>query len=148
LNAVEHAISGVSGIAIQFPLYAGIMGVMKYSGLVIVFSNFFVGISNETTLPVFTFISAAIVNTFVPSGGGQWAVQGPILGPAAQELGIGIEKAIMALCYGDELTNMIQPFWALPLIGITQIKAGQILKYSFRVMLLGLFIFIFCLLIL
>lgn len=141
LTAIQQAVVGATGIIIQFPLYAGIMGIMKYSGLAIIFSDFFIQISTPTTFPIFTLISAAIVNTFVPSGGGQWAVQGPIVCNAALALGIPINKAIMALSYGDQLTNMLQPFWALPLLGITQLKAKQVLPYSFLVMILGFLIF-------
>jgi short-chain fatty acids transporter len=141
LSAISEAVQGAVGIIIQFPLYAGIMGIMKYSGLVIVFSNFFIQISNEVTFPIFTFISAAIVNTFVPSGGGQWAVQGPIVCEAAKALNVPVSKSIMAMAYGDQLTNMLQPFWALPLLGITQLKAKDILPYSFVVMIVGGIIF-------
>lgn len=141
LNAATQAVKGATGIIIQFPLYAGIMGIMKYSGLVILFSDFFIQISNEYTFPIFTFLSAGIVNTFVPSGGGQWAVQGPVITTAAQVLNVPVSKAILALSYGDQLTNMLQPFWALPLLGITQLKAKDILPYSFIIMVVGGFIF-------
>lgn len=147
LSAIQKAIGGASGIIIQFPLYAGIMGIMKYSGLGAEISYAFVAISNEVTLPIFTFFSAGLVNVFVPSGGGQWVVQGPIVTEAAQTLGVSIPKTIMALSYGDQLTNMLQPFWALPLLGITQLKAKDILPYSALVMLIGMLIFIFNLLI-
>ena len=92
LKAVNQAIGGASGILIQFPLYFGIMGIMNSSGLVGVFSDFFVNISNTTTFPIFTFISAGIVNVFVPSGGGQWGVQGPIIVEAASQLNVPIGK--------------------------------------------------------
>ncbi|MGW8123707.1 short-chain fatty acid transporter [Roseivirga echinicomitans] len=147
LSAIEEAIGGSAGIIIQFPLYAGIMGIMKYSGLGALFSQGFMEISTATTLPIFTFFSAAIVNIFVPSGGGQWAVQGPIVTEAAQNLGASVPKTIMALSYGDQLTNMLQPFWALPLLGITKLKAKDILPYSFLIMLVGMVIFILSLLI-
>jgi len=142
LKGVDSAISGASGILIQFPLYFGIMGIMNHSGMVQIMSDFFVSISNETTFPVFTFISAAIVNIFVPSGGGQWAVQGPIIVEAATQLGISIPKSVMALAYGDQLTNMLQPFWALPLLGITGLKAKEILPYTLILLLTGAVIFI------
>lgn len=142
LNGINDAISGASGILIQFPLYFGIMGIMNSSGLVQVFSDFFVGISNETTFPIFTFISAGIVNVFVPSGGGQWGVQGPIILQTAAELGVSIPKCIMALSYGDQLTNMLQPFWALPLLGITGLKAKEILPYTVALMVVGAVLFI------
>jgi short-chain fatty acids transporter len=142
LKGVDSAISGASGILIQFPLYFGIMGIMNHSGMVQIMSDFFVSISNETTFPVFTFISAAIVNIFVPSGGGQWAVQGPIIVEAATQLGVSIPKSVMALAYGDQLTNMLQPFWALPLLGITGLKAKEILPYTLILLLAGAVIFI------
>lgn len=142
LKGVDSAISGASGILIQFPLYFGIMGIMNHSGMVQIMSGFFVGISNETTFPIFTFISAGIVNIFVPSGGGQWAVQGPIIVDAATQLGVSIPKSVMALAYGDQLTNMLQPFWALPLLGITGLKAKEILPYTLILLLAGIVIFI------
>ena len=145
LSAINQAIVSASGILIQFPLYFGIMGIMNSSGLVDVFANFFVNISNTSTYPIFTMISGGIVNIFVPSGGGQWAVQGIIVLQSAIDLGVSIPKSIMALVYGDQLTNMLQPFWALPLLGITQLKAKEILPYTIIVMLVGVIIFSMCL---
>ena len=142
LNAVEEAIKGASGILIQFPLYFGIMGIMRESGMVVQISDFFVSIATPMTLPIFTFFSAGLVNIFVPSGGGQWAVQGPIVVESALKLGVPLPKAIMALAYGDQITNMLQPFWALPLLGITKLKAREILPYTLLVMLLGMVVFI------
>ncbi len=142
MSATESAIKGSTGILIQFPLYAGIMGIMKYSGLLEVFAHFFIDISNHDTFPFFAYLSSAIVNVLVPSGGGQWQVQGPILVEAAQTLGVSIPKTVMALSYGDQLTNMLQPFWALPLLGITGLKAKDILPYSILFMLIGGSIFL------
>lgn len=142
LKAVDSAISGAVGILIQFPLYFGIMGIMNHSGMVQIMSDFFVSIANETTFPIFTFISAGIVNVFVPSGGGQWAVQGPIIVDAANQLGVSIPKSVMALAYGDQLTNMLQPFWALPLLAVTGLKAKEILPYTLILLLAGIVIFI------
>lgn len=146
LKAIDKAISGAAGILIQFPLYFGIMGIMKSSGLVQDLSGFFVSISNETTFPIYTMISAGIVNVFVPSGGGQWAVQGPIIVQAAEVLGVSLPKSILALAYGDQLTNMLQPFWALPLLGITGLKAKEILPYTLFIMLIGSLIYLSALL--
>jgi len=79
---------------------------------------------------------------FVPSGGGQWAVQGPILIEAAQNLGVPLSKTVMALAYGDQVTNMLQPFWALPLLGITGLKARDIIPYTLISMLIGTVVFV------
>ncbi|MDB2388806.1 TIGR00366 family protein [Flavobacteriaceae bacterium] len=142
LKAVDEAISGASGILIQFPLYFGIMGVMQGSGLVEDIANYFVALSTAQTLPILTFVSAAIVNVFIPSGGGQWAIQGPVILEAAISLKVPVQKVIMALAYGDQLTNMLQPFWALPLLGITKLKASELLPYTLWVMVLGAVVFV------
>lgn len=136
-QATESAMRDGAGILIQFPLYAGIMGIVKYSGLVEQLSDGFVGIASADSLPFLTFWSASLINIFVPSGGGQWIVQGPIVVEAAFQMGTSIPKTVMALAYGDQLTNMIQPFWALPLLAITGVKGKDILPYSAALMLLG-----------
>ena len=142
LKATDQAIGGASGILIQFPLYFGIMGIMKESGLVNMLSNFFVAHSTANSFPLFTLFSAGIVNVFVPSGGGQWAIQGPIIVQAVQDLQVSLPKSIMALAYGDQLTNMLQPFWALPLLGITKLKAKEILPYTLILMVVGSVVYI------
>tara|TARA_B100000963_G_scaffold57446_1_gene45520 strand:+ start:9104 stop:10447 length:1344 start_codon:yes stop_codon:yes gene_type:complete len=144
LKSIQQSIGGTSGILIQFPLYFGIMGIMTESGLVEIMSDFFVSISDEKTFPILTFLSAGIVNIFVPSGGGQWAIQGPIIVEAikASSFNINIEKSVMALAYGDQITNMLQPFWALPLLAITDLKAKEILPYTLVLLFIGTLIFV------
>lgn len=141
LASVQRAIGDISGILIQFPLYFGILGIMKSSGLIVVFSDFLIDHASDATLPLYTFFSAGLVNFFVPSGGGQWAIQGPIILQAAQELGANLPKTVMAMAYGDQLTNMLQPFWALPLLGITRLKAYEILPFTFLFFIIGVIIY-------
>jgi short-chain fatty acids transporter len=141
-KATGEAIVSGTGIFLQFPLYAGIMGIMADSGLLVLLSDFFVSISTPVTFPLFSFLSGGLVNIFVPSGGGQWAVQGPLIIEASGELGIPFSKGVMALAYGDQITNMIQPFWALPLLGITGLKAAKLLPYTLQLMLIGSIVYI------
>jgi short-chain fatty acids transporter len=135
MQAFSKACKSSSGIILQFPIYAGIMGMMSESGLARTFSEFFVSIATADTLPLLTYLSAGIVNFFVPSGGGQWAVQGPIMIPAAQHLGASISKVSMALAWGDAWTNMVQPFWALPLLSIAGLGLKDIMGYCIVVFL-------------
>ncbi|CUB06008.1 short-chain fatty acid transporter [Marinomonas fungiae] len=153
LNAVSDGAKNCSGILLQFPFYAGIMGMMTAVGssgdsLASLISQGFVAISNETTFPLFTFLSAGIVNFFVPSGGGQWAVQAPVMMPAGAELGVDAAKTAMAIAWGDAWTNMIQPFWALPALAIAGLGAKDVMGYCLLALLgsgviigLGLMIF-------
>jgi short-chain fatty acids transporter len=127
---VKDAASNVGDILLQFPLYAGILGMMTATGLIAVLSDWFVSISTPQTFGVLALLSAGIVNFFVPSGGGQFAVQAPILLDAAARLGVDPAVPIMAVAYGDQWTNMIQPFWALPLLAIAGLKMRDILGYT------------------
>lgn len=129
LAAVQEAITSTRGIILQFPIYAGVAGIMSNSGLVEVFSNAFIGIANSATFPVITFLVAGLVNIFIPSGGGQWAIQGPVMLEAAQAIGADIPQTIMAFAWGDSWTNQIQPFWALPLLGVAGLNARSIMGY-------------------
>jgi len=126
----KNAASNVGEILLQFPLYAGILGLMVGTGLVQIFSDAFVAISNPVTFGMLAFLAAGLVNFFVPSGGGQFAVQGPIMLSAGAELGVDPEITIMAVAYGDQWTNMIQPFWAIPLLAIAGLKMRDILGYT------------------
>ena len=127
---IKNAASNVGEILLQFPLYAGIMGIMATTGLITIFSDWVVSIANPTTFGVLAFLSAGVVNFFVPSGGGQFAVQSPVMLDAAERLGVDPAVAIMAIAYGDQWTNMIQPFWALPVLAIASLKMRDILGYT------------------
>lgn len=129
LDTVKDATTAARGIILQFPLYAGVAGMMSHSGLVDVVAEGFIAISNAQTFPVLTFLSAGLVNFFIPSGGGQWAIQGPIMMQAAYAVGADIPQSIMAFAWGDAWTNQIQPFWALPLLGIAGLTARDIMGY-------------------
>lgn len=141
LTSLNEAIKGGAGIVIQFPFYAGIMAVMVQSGLAQSISEGFVAIASAESLPFWSFISAGIVNIFVPSGGGQWAVQAPIMLPAAQALGADVARVAMAVAWGDAWTNLIQPFWALPVLAIAGLKARDIMGFCLmQLMITGVII--------
>jgi short-chain fatty acids transporter len=148
VRAVESAARGCAGIILQFPLYAGIMGMMHASGLTAMIATSLSQNASETTLPLFTFASAGVVNFFVPSGGGQWGVQGPIAIQSALDAGVPIPKIVMSVAYGDQLTNMLQPFWALPLLAITGVKARDIVGYTALLMVIAALWIVACLLVL
>jgi short-chain fatty acids transporter len=140
-RSVKAGMDGAAAILIQFPFYFGIMGMLKYGNLISEFTEWFLVFGNETTMPFLIMSSSAIVNFFVPSGGGQWAVQGPLIISICESSGLALEKGIMAMAYGDQLTNMLQPFWALPLLSITGLKAYQVLPYTTMLMIIGVVVY-------
>ncbi len=136
-DSTKHYVALLSNAAkvagpflIQYPLYAGLMGMMQASGLGELFVSGFVAISSAETLPLYTFFSAALLNVFIPSAGGQWAVQGPIMTEAALQLGADVPRIAMAVTVGEVWTNAIQPLYAVPVLAIAGLHIRDIMGYS------------------
>lgn len=132
--AFGKAATGASGIILQFPFYAGIMGIITgvgASGICFgtVISNACISISTPTTYPLLTFLCAALLNMFVPSGGGHWAIQAPIMFAAGANLGVDPGLTGTAIAWGDAWTNLIQPFWAIPALAIAKLDAKDIMGF-------------------
>lgn len=129
LRAFNESVRGSSGILLQFPFYAGIMGMMSASGLGTKLSELLLSLASTDTLLFYSYLSAGVVNFFVPSGGGQWALQAPVILPVAAELGVDFAKASMAIAWGDAWTNMVQPFWALPVLAAGKCSLKEMMGY-------------------
>ncbi len=136
IAACDRGIRSCTGIFLLFPLYAGIMGLLAGSGLM---TRIAAGFANASAglFTTLAFLSAGLLNLLVPSGGGQWAIQGPILLTAGLERGIEPAHAMMAMAYGDQWSNMLQPFWAVPLLAVTGVRARDIVGYCVLWMLVG-----------
>lgn len=137
-EAVGLGIKSSVDIFIQFPFYAGILGILTSSGLILKGSEFVLNSTSPEFIPYFTLSSAALVNLLIPSGGGQWAIQGPIMAETAVSLGLPLGKMVMLFSYGDQISNLLQPFWALPLLTITGVPAKLLFKYCFWLFIAGI----------
>lgn len=134
VRAFTKAASGAAGIILQFPFYAGIMGIITgvgASGICFgtVISDACISISTPQTYPLLTFLCAAVLNMFVPSGGGHWAIQAPIMFAAGANLGVDPGLTGIAIAWGDAWTNLIQPFWAIPALAIAKLNAKDIMGF-------------------
>ena len=143
----------VSGpLLLQYPLYGGIVGLLGYlpsgsSGkpLQSVLAEALVTGANHYTLPFLTFVGSVIISLFVPSGGGHWAVQGPIAVDSALAVGqhspayLGLIS--MSVAVGEAVANMIQPFWLLPLLAIAKLNVRQVMGFTIIAFLIGFAVF-------
>jgi short-chain fatty acids transporter len=141
VRTFNRAARTVGPILLQFPLYGGIMGIMTGTGLAAVISQAFVAFSTHGTLPFWSFVSSNIISLFVPSGGGHWAVQGPFMVPAAQSLAVDPAMTAMAVAMGEQTANMVQPFWALPVLAIAGLGIKDIMGYCVMALFVGLVIY-------
>jgi short-chain fatty acids transporter len=139
IEVMKEGVKNVWGIILQFPFYAGIMGIMAYApegsvSLATQIAQGMVSVAPEAALPAVAFLTAGIVNMFVPSGGGEWAVIGETLVTAAQASGVSVERVSVAASWGDAWSNMIQPFWAIPLLAISGLSVRDIMGYCVLVL--------------
>lgn len=130
LRAAAEAGRHVWGVIIQFPLYAGIMGMMRGSGLADVIAGWFTNASTRETYPSLVLWYSAILNYFVPSGGSKWAIEGPYVLAAAQRLGVPASDTVLAYAWGEMVTDIIQPFWAIPLLAVAGLSFRDIAGYG------------------
>lgn len=130
LRAGEEGARALHGVVMQFPLYAGIYGIMKGTALAQVFTQAFLSVATPGTYTFVVFWYSALLNYFVPSGGGKWAIEAPYVLGAGHALGVPVSQVAMAYAYGDMATNIIQPFWAIPLLGVAHLEFRDILGYE------------------
>ncbi len=128
-KAAREGITSVSGVVLQFPFYAGIFGILSYSGLGVVITGFFTSIASGRLFTAVVLWFSGLLNMLVPSGGSQFIVEAPYIIPAGMELGVDPAKIVNAFTCGDLLTNLIQPFWAIPVLGAYGIKFRKIFPY-------------------
>lgn len=129
ISAIKNAARVSGSLILQYPLYGGLMGIITTTGLAAVLSKVFIRISTAHTLPFYTYLTSLIITLFVPSGGGHWAVQGPLAIPAARDLHASMAGTTMAVAMGESVANMLQPFWALPVLAIAGIKMRRMMGF-------------------
>jgi short-chain fatty acids transporter len=136
LHEFYDAVKASAGVILFFPFYAGIIGIMIGTGLVDTMAASLLSIATPETFPVMAWVTGGILNVFVPSAGGEWAIIGGPMLMAGAELGIPHGQTIAAYAVGDAHTNLLNPFWAIPLLAITGIRARDMFGYAITMMLL------------
>jgi short-chain fatty acids transporter len=139
--AIKHAARITGPLILQYPLYGGLMGIMTTTGLAGVLSKVFLSFSTAHTIPFWTYLTSVIITFFVPSGGGHWAVQGPFAVPAAKELHASLAGVTMSVAMGESVANMLQPFFALPILAIAGIKVQRMMGFMVITFLISFVVF-------
>lgn len=140
-DAIKNAAKQTGSMLLQYPLYGGVMGMMDATGLPDVISQFFIAISSAHTLPFWSYVCSLIVTFFIPSGGGHWAVQGPFVVPAAAALHASMPATAMAVAMGEQVSNMLQPFWAAPVVAMAGIGVQRVLGFTLITFIVGAIVF-------
>lgn len=141
VRAINGAARVTGPLIIQYPIYFGIMGIMTATGLAGVIAQWFVAFSTARTLPFWSYLSSVIISLFVPSGGGHWAVQGPFAVPAAVKLHASLPATAMGVAIGEEVANMVQPFWALPVLAIAGVGLRRVMAFTVVTFIVAFLVF-------
>jgi len=129
LKAAQEGGSFIWGVVVQFPFYAGIFGIIQFSGLATVMGDWFTAIATKETYPFIVVWYSGVLNYIVPSGGSKWAIEAPYIMAAAKNLGVSNAMTVIAYAWGDMVTDVIQPFWAIPLLGVAKLGFRDIMGY-------------------
>ena len=129
-DAIRRAARQTGSMLLQYPMYGGIMGIMTGTGLASTIAKTFVAIATPVTLPVLSYLSSLIITLLIPSAGGHWAVQGPFVLPAALSLHASVPRTAMGVAMAENVSNMLQPFWAVPVVAIAGIRIQRVMGYT------------------
>ena len=133
LRACRQGVDAAWGIILQFPFYAGIFGLMQNTGLGQWIGSLFAEFATQRTYPFVVYVYSAIMNLFVPSAGSKWLIEAPYLIPAGEQLDVSVVTVLLSYAYGDSTTNLIQPFFAIPILAVTRLRFGDVLGYTLLV---------------
>jgi short-chain fatty acids transporter len=131
MRAVKGATPAVWGILLQFPFYAGIAAVLVKTGLSERIAHGFVAISTAKTYPALIALYSALLGIFVPSGGSKWIIEAPYVMQAAHTLNVHLGWMVAVYDLGEAVANLVQPFWMLPVLGLFQLRAKDVMGYTF-----------------
>jgi short-chain fatty acids transporter len=120
-GAIQKAVVSSWPVIILYHLYAGVAGLIQYTPLGERIAALAAAVSTAYTFPLLTAVAGTVVAVFVPSSGGQWAIQGFLTSKAALAAGVSVERGLLALSVGDQLGNLITPFWYVVVAGIARL---------------------------
>jgi short-chain fatty acids transporter len=130
LRAAANATPATAGVLVQFPFYAGILGIISKTAIQPTLSELFLRIADQNTFNPILTIYSFILGIFIPSGGGLWVVEAPYVMEAASALKMHLGWTIQTYNAAETLPNLLNPFFMLPLMGILNARARDLAGYS------------------
>jgi short-chain fatty acids transporter len=129
-GAIEKAVVSAWPVIILYHLYAGVAGIIQFTPVGEKLAALAATVSTPYTFPLLTTLAGAVIAIFVPSSGGQWAIQGFITSESAIAAGVSVERGLLALSVGDQLGNLLAPFWYVIIASIARIDFRRCFGYG------------------
>jgi len=130
LRAVSKSVPSTGGVLIQFPFYAVIFGMIAGTGITKWLADLFVAITTKGTYPLLVALYSSILGVFIPSGGSKWVIEAPYTLQAAIGHQVHLGWVVQVYNAAEAIPNLLNPFWMLPLLGMLQVKARDLVGYS------------------
>ncbi len=147
MKALRSSVLACGHVLVIYHLYAGVAGLLQYTTMGQFLSNLVSAVSTPHTFPLLAAISGTAIAVFVPSSGGQWVIQGYVTSVAAQSIGLTAQRGLLALGIGDQMGNLVAPFWYVVIAGVARIEFRKFLGYGLIFaplwFLLGVLVFTF-----
>jgi short-chain fatty acids transporter len=129
-TALQEGIKSSWSVVVIYHLYATAAGILQFTPAGEVIAKFLAGISTTYTFPLLIALSGTIIAIFVPSSGGQWAIQGFVTSKAAETMGVSFQRGLLSLGVGDQMGNLCSPFWYVIVAGIARIDFRKFFGYG------------------
>ena len=128
-KATQHAVALCWPIVLMYHIYAGLAGLIQFTPVGGFLVRIFDPILTAYTYPLLIAVISTVVAIFIPTSGGQWAIQGAVTVEAAKLVGVSAQRGLLALSVGDHMGNLITPFWAVVGAGIARIDFRLMFGY-------------------
>src|SRR5262249_34592690 len=109
-NALQRAVVSAWPGIVLYHLYASGPGLIQYTNVGEKLAGMAASVSTPLTFPALTAAIGTVFAFFIPSSGGQWAIQGFITCKAAMDVGVSVERGLLAMSVGDHMGNLTAPF--------------------------------------
>jgi len=130
-RALRSAILSCWPIVVMYHVYGGVAGLLQFTSLGSSISGGLAAVSTRNSFVLFTALISAVVACFVPSSGGQWVIQGYVTAAAATAVGVSVQQALLAMSVGDQMGNLLTPFWVAVSAGVARIDFRRFIGYLF-----------------
>jgi short-chain fatty acids transporter len=128
--ALEKAVVSAWPVIVLYHLYAGLAGLIQFTNVGEQLAGMAAAVSNRYTYPLLTASIATVFAFFIPSSGGQWAIQGFITTKSATAVGVSMQRGLLAMSVGDHMGNLTSPFWYVVIAGIARVDFRVFFGYG------------------
>ena len=128
-KATQNAVALCWPIVLMYHVYAGLAGLIQFTPVGGFLVRMFDPVLNAYSYPLLIALVSTVVAIFIPTSGGQWAIQGAVTVEAAKLVGVSAQRGLLALSVGDHMGNLITPFWAVIGAGIARVDFRLMFGY-------------------